>query len=120
MGMPRVHYLRSEADARALQADLQRTRELLVVGGGLIGLEVAAAAATLGVKVTVLEVAPRILARVCDEHTAAERRTSDRRDGHQCAAGSRGGAAADRTSPAGGCRGAGGPGQALAPMLKRG
>ena len=71
VGMPRVHYLRTEADARALQAALQRGRTLLVVGGGLIGLEVAASAAMLGVKVTVLEVAPRILARVCDEQTGA-------------------------------------------------
>jgi 3-phenylpropionate/trans-cinnamate dioxygenase ferredoxin reductase component len=71
IGMPRVHYLRTEGDARALQAGLRRSRDLLVVGGGLIGLEVAAAAATLGVKTTVLEVAARILARVCDELTSA-------------------------------------------------
>ena len=71
IGMPRVHYLRTEADARALHADLRHTQDLLVVGGGLIGLEVAACAATLGVRVTVLEVAPRILARVCDEETSA-------------------------------------------------
>jgi 3-phenylpropionate/trans-cinnamate dioxygenase ferredoxin reductase subunit len=70
IGMARVHYLRSEADARALQADLGRSRDLLVIGGGLIGLEVAAVAATLGVRTTVLEVAPRILERVCDEQTA--------------------------------------------------
>jgi NADPH-dependent 2,4-dienoyl-CoA reductase/sulfur reductase-like enzyme len=70
-GMPRVHYLRTEADARVLQAALRHSRDLLVVGGGLIGLEVAASAATLGVKATVLEVAPRILARVCDERTGA-------------------------------------------------
>jgi 3-phenylpropionate/trans-cinnamate dioxygenase ferredoxin reductase component len=71
IGMPRVRYLRTEADAGALHADLRRTQDLLVVGGGLIGLEVAASAAMLGVKVTVLEVAPRILARVCDEQTGA-------------------------------------------------
>jgi 3-phenylpropionate/trans-cinnamate dioxygenase ferredoxin reductase component len=71
IGTPRVHYLRTEADARALQADLKRSQSLLVVGGGLIGLEVAASAATLGVRTTVLEVAPRILARVCDERTGA-------------------------------------------------
>jgi 3-phenylpropionate/trans-cinnamate dioxygenase ferredoxin reductase subunit len=70
IGMPPVHYLRTEADARALKASLDGCRDLLVVGGGLIGLEVAASAAMLGVKVTVLEVAPRILARVCDEQTA--------------------------------------------------
>jgi len=70
-GMPGVHYLRSEADARALKSELRSGRDLLVVGGGLIGLEVGASAATMGVKVTVLEVAPRILARVCDERTGA-------------------------------------------------
>jgi 3-phenylpropionate/trans-cinnamate dioxygenase ferredoxin reductase component len=70
-GMPGVFYLRSEADARGLQSELRPGRDLLVVGGGLIGLEVAAAAATLGLKVTVVEVAPRILARVCDERTGS-------------------------------------------------
>ena len=70
-GMPRVHYLRTEADAQALKAALGSAEHLLVVGGGLIGLEVAASAAELGVKTTVLEVAPRILARVCDEETGA-------------------------------------------------
>lgn len=68
-GMPHVHYLRSESDARALTAALRTGGSLLVVGGGLIGLEVAASAAELGVKTTVLEVAPRILMRVCDEET---------------------------------------------------
>jgi NADPH-dependent 2,4-dienoyl-CoA reductase/sulfur reductase-like enzyme len=69
--MPRVHYLRTEADAHSLKAALNEGGSLLVVGGGLIGLEVAASAAELGVQTTVLEVLPRILARVCDEETAA-------------------------------------------------
>ena len=71
MGMPRVHYLRTHEDSRALKGALGHASNLLVIGGGLIGLEVAASAATLGAKVTVLEIAPRILARVCDEDTAA-------------------------------------------------
>jgi NADPH-dependent 2,4-dienoyl-CoA reductase/sulfur reductase-like enzyme len=70
-GTPHVHYLRSEAQAEALRAELQPGRQLLVIGGGLIGLEVAASAAELGLAVTVLEMLPRILARVCDEETAA-------------------------------------------------
>jgi NADPH-dependent 2,4-dienoyl-CoA reductase/sulfur reductase-like enzyme len=70
-GMPRVHYLRNEAQSRALASALRRSRDLVVVGGGLIGLEVAASACELGVKTIVLEVAPRILARVCDEETGA-------------------------------------------------
>ena len=66
-GMPRVHYLRTEGDADRLKSTLRETPRLLVVGAGLIGLEVAASAAELGLQVTVLELAPRILARVCDE-----------------------------------------------------
>jgi len=81
LGMPRVHYLRTEADARALAAALTRCRRLVVVGGGLIGLEAAASAAELGVDVTVLEVAPRILARVCDEDTGAFVADEHRRHG---------------------------------------
>jgi 3-phenylpropionate/trans-cinnamate dioxygenase ferredoxin reductase subunit len=71
LGMPRVHYLRTEAHADALARELKAAQHLAVVGGGLIGLEVAASAAELGVKVTVIEIAPRILARVCDEGTSA-------------------------------------------------
>lgn len=65
--MPGVHYLRTAADAQALKAALDTCRDLLVVGGGVVGLEVAASAAEIGVRVTVLEMAPRILARVCYE-----------------------------------------------------
>jgi 3-phenylpropionate/trans-cinnamate dioxygenase ferredoxin reductase component len=70
-GRAGIYYLRTEAEARALKAHLHRSQSLLVIGGGLIGLEVAASAAEVGVKTTVVEVAPRILARVCDEETSA-------------------------------------------------
>jgi 3-phenylpropionate/trans-cinnamate dioxygenase ferredoxin reductase component len=70
-GQPGIHYLRHEGDALALRERLARSRSLLVVGAGLIGLEVAASAAEIGVKTTVIEIAPRILARVCDEETSA-------------------------------------------------
>jgi NADPH-dependent 2,4-dienoyl-CoA reductase/sulfur reductase-like enzyme len=52
-----------------------------VIGGGLIGLEVAASAAELGVRTTVIEMAPRILARVCDEETGARIHAEHRRRG---------------------------------------
>lgn len=71
VGTPRVHYLRSHADADVLLAALQPGRRLIVVGGGLIGLEVAASACELGVTTTVLELAPRLLSRVCDDHIGA-------------------------------------------------
>lgn len=69
--MPGIHYLRSRTDADALKAALGVSRHLVVVGGGLIGLEVAASAAERGLRVTVLEVAPRIMARVCYEDIAS-------------------------------------------------
>ena len=81
LGAPRVHYLRTEAHADALAAELKAARRLAVVGGGLIGLEVAASACELGIEVTVIEVAPRILARVCDEETSAVIAAEHRRHG---------------------------------------
>lgn len=80
-GTERVHYLRTEADARALAAALRSCTHLVVIGGGLIGLEAAASAAELGIRTTVLEVATRILARVCDEETGAFIADEHRRHG---------------------------------------
>lgn len=58
-----AHVLRSADDARRLRAELVPGRRLLVVGGGVIGLEVAATACALGLSVEVIERAPRLLAR---------------------------------------------------------
>lgn len=63
-----VHVLRTRDDATALAADLAccaaQALPLVVIGGGFIGLEVAATARKRGVEVTVLEAQPRLLARV--------------------------------------------------------
>ena len=67
---PGVHHLRDLTDARALAADLDRAQRITVIGGGLIGLEVAAAAATRGIEVHVLEAAPRLLTRGVPEPVA--------------------------------------------------
>jgi NADPH-dependent 2,4-dienoyl-CoA reductase/sulfur reductase-like enzyme len=80
-GAPHVHYLRTEADAVALSGELKAARHLAVIGGGLIGLEVAASASEVGVPVTVIEVLPRVLARVCDEATSARVHEAHRRHG---------------------------------------
>ncbi|MCD0448528.1 FAD-dependent oxidoreductase [Actinocorallia sp. API 0066] len=56
--------LRSLADAEALRARLVPGASLVVVGAGLVGLEVAATARQLGCEVTVLEAGARPLARV--------------------------------------------------------
>jgi 3-phenylpropionate/trans-cinnamate dioxygenase ferredoxin reductase component len=70
MLMPRVHYLRAAADATALRIDLAHCEHLVVVGGGLIGLEVAASATELGIRTTIVEAAGQIMSRVCDAQTA--------------------------------------------------
>jgi 3-phenylpropionate/trans-cinnamate dioxygenase ferredoxin reductase subunit len=62
--------LRSLADAAALRPRLTQGTRLLLLGGGVIGLEVAAAAAALGVAVTVVEAAPRLMPRGCPEFLA--------------------------------------------------
>jgi 3-phenylpropionate/trans-cinnamate dioxygenase ferredoxin reductase subunit len=56
--------LRNAADADALKARLTPGAKLAVVGGGYIGLEVAASARALGCEVTVIEREERVLARV--------------------------------------------------------
>lgn len=59
-----IRYLRSLDDALGLHGALQTTSHLVVVGGGWVGLEVASAARSLGVDVTVVEQGERLLARV--------------------------------------------------------
>ena len=61
--LPGIHYLRSIADVDALQAVFQRGKKLTVVGGGYIGLEVAAVAVKHGLDVTVFEALDRVMAR---------------------------------------------------------
>jgi anthranilate 1,2-dioxygenase ferredoxin reductase subunit len=58
-----VHCLRGLADAVAIRATLGPGRDLVLIGGGFIGLELAAAAAILGGRVTVLEAMPRLMTR---------------------------------------------------------
>src|SRR5262249_42908557 len=59
-----IYYLRTEAEARALKARLHQGGSLLVIGGGLIGLEEAASPAELRVKTTGVEIDPRAPAAV--------------------------------------------------------
>ena len=59
-----VHTLRTVADAAALRQRLEHGARAVIVGGGYIGLEGAAVLRRCGLEVTVVEAAPRILARV--------------------------------------------------------
>ena len=58
-----ICYLRSIQDAVDLKARLRNAAEIVVIGGGFIGLEVAASGSKLGKKVTIIESAPRLLER---------------------------------------------------------
>lgn len=59
-----IYCLRNLADVDAMRAHFKPGRRLVVIGGGYVGLEVAAVAVRAGVQVTVLETASRVLARV--------------------------------------------------------
>ncbi|MBE8594624.1 FAD-dependent oxidoreductase [Pseudomonas sp. MAFF 301449] len=59
-----VLYLRTHDEALALRSALRPGTRLVIVGGGFIGLEVAATARGLGCEVTVLEAGPRLVGRV--------------------------------------------------------
>lgn len=58
-----VYYLRTIEDALQVRDALLKAQELVVIGAGFIGLEVASSASTLGVDVTVLEALPVPLSR---------------------------------------------------------
>lgn len=66
-----IHYVRTIADADAIRAELLPGKRLVIVGAGYIGLEVASIAAGLGVGVTVLEAADRVMTRVVCPEIAA-------------------------------------------------
>jgi 3-phenylpropionate/trans-cinnamate dioxygenase ferredoxin reductase subunit len=57
-------YLRSQADAKSLHQRLEQAQSVAVIGGGLIGLEVAGLARGMGRDVSVFEAAPSLLGRV--------------------------------------------------------
>ncbi len=61
---PQPLTLRTPADSRALRQRLQARERICVVGGGLIGMEIAAAARQAGCEVTVVERSRRLMERV--------------------------------------------------------
>jgi 3-phenylpropionate/trans-cinnamate dioxygenase ferredoxin reductase subunit len=66
-----VHAIRDRADIDRILAELPRVKRVAVVGGGYIGLEAASALRKLGKEVLLLEVLPRVLARVAGEELSA-------------------------------------------------
>jgi 3-phenylpropionate/trans-cinnamate dioxygenase ferredoxin reductase component len=68
--LPGVYLMRTLADADRMEPEFREGRRVLIVGGGYIGLEAAAVAASRGLRVTLVEAAPRILGRVASAETA--------------------------------------------------
>lgn len=67
-----VHYLRSRDDAAGLREAIKDARNVLVIGAGFIGLEFASVAATeFGARVTVVEMADRVMGRAVSEEISA-------------------------------------------------
>jgi 3-phenylpropionate/trans-cinnamate dioxygenase ferredoxin reductase subunit len=76
-----VYTLRDLMDVDQMKAEFQAGRKLLIIGGGYIGLEAAAVASGLGLDVTVIELADRILKRVAAPATSDYFRTLHQANG---------------------------------------
>ena len=59
-----VYYLRTAADVERLRTEFRDNRRAVIIGGGYIGLEVAATCRGAGMDVTVIEAADRVMSRV--------------------------------------------------------
>jgi len=68
-GLPGVFTLRSLDDAARITAAAETARDVVIIGGGLLGLEAAWSLRRGGRKVTVVEMIPRILPKQLDEAT---------------------------------------------------
>lgn len=66
-----MHYLRDAASIEAIRRRLSATRRVVIIGAGYIGLETAASLRALGITVTVLETAERVLQRVTAPEVSA-------------------------------------------------
>lgn len=80
--LPGTHVVRDKADSDALAAEVAAgARRAVVVGGGYIGLEVAAVLTTLGCEVVLVEMLDRVLARVAGEDLSRFYETEHRAHG---------------------------------------
>jgi 3-phenylpropionate/trans-cinnamate dioxygenase ferredoxin reductase component len=76
-----VFALRTVAEANGIAPLLESGKHMLVIGGGYVGLEAAAVATGKGMRVTIIEVAERILQRVAAPPTADYFRALHRKHG---------------------------------------
>ncbi|RJO70757.1 pyridine nucleotide-disulfide oxidoreductase [Nocardia panacis] len=78
---PRVRYLRTLDDARALRENLATATDIVVIGAGFIGLEAAAAARKSGCRVRVVDTADRVMARAVSPATSSRMMRVHSREG---------------------------------------
>lgn len=76
-----VYSVRSLHDVDSMEPEFQAGRHVLIIGGGYIGLEAAAVASRKGLKVTVVEMADRILQRVASPETSDVIRAAHKKEG---------------------------------------
>jgi 3-phenylpropionate/trans-cinnamate dioxygenase ferredoxin reductase component len=76
-----VYQLRTIDDVERIRVDLVAGKRLVIIGGGYIGLEVAATARELGLDVTILEMADRVMNRVTCKEVSAFYETEHARHG---------------------------------------
>jgi 3-phenylpropionate/trans-cinnamate dioxygenase ferredoxin reductase component len=76
-----VHYLRNIDDSLAIAERFARSKHLVVVGGGFIGLEIAASARAQGIDTTLIEASDRLLARVVPSMVAEQLARRHRAEG---------------------------------------
>lgn len=62
-----IHTLRNRAEVDSILGDLTAAQDVVIVGGGYIGLEVASSLQKYGKRITVVEALDRVLARVAGE-----------------------------------------------------
>lgn len=80
-GLSGVHTIRTVVDADRMRDELPGVKEVVVIGGGYIGLEAAAVLSKFGKQVTVLEAQDRVLARVAGEPLSRFYEAEHRRHG---------------------------------------
>ena len=68
---PRVHAFRSRSDCDRLRAEAAHASRAVVVGGGLLGLQIAAGLVALGVSTEIVEVAPRLMVTQLEAEAAS-------------------------------------------------
>ncbi|MBE6121349.1 MAG: hypothetical protein E7190_01375 [Erysipelotrichaceae bacterium] len=82
-----VHTLRTIEDMKDIHLDSAMAESAVVIGGGVIGVEIASELKALGLSVSVLELAPKLLGRFLDDESAEVFRTKLEDDGIVCRTG---------------------------------